>query len=189
VTKGAALSTRALLVTHLPTAATRRAAFPRDEPMQASAPLPVLVRPGARGLRGPELRCEQMSAALGLEAAADDALRDWDLGRWRGGTLETVQATDPDGVAEWLADPDATPHGGESLAALVRRAGQWLSGLAVSHTVGVTHPAFVRAAVVSALGVDAAAFWRLDVAPGTVTALSGRDGRWNVTRLGAALGG
>jgi hypothetical protein len=37
--------------------------------------------------------------------------------------------------------------------------------------------------------VDAAAFWRLDVAPGTVTALSGRDGRWNVTRLGAALGG
>lgn len=40
--------------------------------------------------------------------------------------------------------------------------------------------AVIRAAVVHGLRLPAEAFWRLDVAPLTLTELSGRSGRWNV---------
>ncbi|MFD5204753.1 histidine phosphatase family protein, partial [Streptomyces sp. NPDC058375] len=46
--------------------------------------------------------------------------------------------------------------------------------------LAVAETAVVRAAVVHALRLPSEAFWRLDVAPLTLTELSGRSGRWNV---------
>ena len=48
-------------------------------------------------------------------------LADWDLGRWAGRTLDDVAAGSPEAVTAWLTDPEVTPHGGESLSALVDR--------------------------------------------------------------------
>ena len=153
-------------------------------------------------------------AALGLAATVDAGLADWDLGEWRGRALEEVA-----GVAEWVADPDAAPHGEEvSLTALLARVGDWLDavdltaapdgrqararaglvggvggGDAVGHAVAVTHAAVVRAAVVVTLGAPAAGFWRIDVAPLTATVLRGGPGRWTIRRtalpLDASAGG
>jgi broad specificity phosphatase PhoE len=187
VSKGAAVPVRVLLVTHLLTSATRRGAFPGDEPVETSNVTAPALRDTATIVRGPESRCRQTCTALGWQAEVQDALREWDLGRWRGRTLDEVALDEQPAVAAWLADADAAPHGGESLAALLERIGSWLAGLRAGTTVAVSHPAVVRAAVVTALGVEAPAFWRLDLAPGTVTSLSGRDGRWNVSRLGEAL--
>ncbi|NEA51709.1 histidine phosphatase family protein, partial [Streptomyces sp. SID10815] len=111
-----------------------------------------------------------------------------DVGRWRGRTLDEVGAAEPEAVTRWLTDPDWAAHGGESVRGLCERIGRWLDGVreADGRTVAVVEPETVRAAVVHALGLPAAAFWRLDVAPLTATELSGRSGRWNV-RLGRPL--
>lgn len=169
------------------TPATRRAAFAADEGIEAGAGVRMRAAEHTRILRGPELRCAQTCERMGLEAEVDDGLRDWDLGSWRGSTLAEVAAGEPDGVEAWLADPASTPHGGEPLVALLARTAAWLDGLGDGPLVAVAHPALARAAVLHAVRADPAAFWRLDVAPGTVTSLSGRSQRWNVSRFGAPL--
>ncbi|MEU3772163.1 histidine phosphatase family protein [Streptomyces sp. NPDC032472] len=112
-----------------------------------------------------------------------EGLRGQDTGRWAGRPLDEVAAEDPDGVRRWLTDPAYAPPGGESLAALTARVGAELAGLAPGTHRAVVEQAVVRAAVVHALDLPAAAFWRLDVRPGHVTTLTGRAGRWNL-RLG-----
>ncbi|MET9605125.1 histidine phosphatase family protein [Streptomyces sp. NPDC006512] len=102
-------------------------------------------------------------------------------GAWAGRTLEEVAAEDPQAVRSWLTDPEyAPPGGGESVAALIARTGAHLAGLEPGRHHAVVAQAVVRAAVVAALELPAAAFWRLDVRPDTVTTLSGRAGRWNL---------
>ncbi|MFE2147292.1 histidine phosphatase family protein [Streptomyces sp. NPDC059456] len=86
----------------------------------------------------------------------------------------------------WLTDPDYAPPGGESVTALISRVGAVLAGLAAGTHRMVVDQAVVRAAVVHALELPAAAFWRLDVRPDTVTTLTGRLGRWNL-QLGRPL--
>ncbi|MEU7063940.1 histidine phosphatase family protein [Streptomyces sp. NPDC046161] len=110
-----------------------------------------------------------------------EGLRGPGMGEWAGRTLDEVAAEDPDAVRQWLTDPSyAPPGGGESVAALIARTGAHLAGLAPGTHHAVVEQAVVRAAVVFALDLPAAAFWRLDVRPGTVTALTGRSGRWNL---------
>ncbi|QES49256.1 alpha-ribazole phosphatase [Streptomyces venezuelae] len=104
-------------------------------------------------------------------------------GEWAGRTLDEVAAEDPEAVRRWLTDPSYAPPGGESVAALVARAGTWLDGLAPGTHRIEAGQAFVRAVVVHALALPAGTFWRLDAKPRTLTELSGRAGRWNL-RLG-----
>ncbi|RLU99247.1 histidine phosphatase family protein [Streptomyces griseocarneus] len=146
--------------------------------------------PGAdRYLCAPAARCRETADALGLEASPTAALAGLDVGQWTGRTLDDVAAAAPGGVAAWLSDPDAAPHGGESVAALVERIGGWLEGQAGGpggRVLAVVEPAVVRAAAVHALGLPTAVFWRLDVLPLSVTSFSGRSGRWNL-RVGRPL--
>ncbi|MFF1477723.1 histidine phosphatase family protein [Streptomyces sp. NPDC058301] len=141
----------------------------------AAAALPV----PARRLKPPSSLYE---LADGLPTCDEPALTDWDLGHWRGRRLDELSATDPTGVRAWLTDPAAAPHGGESLLALIARVGAWLDTLpaAGGRILAVASPAVVRAAVTHALTLPPASFWRLDVAPLTLTELSGRAGRWNL---------
>lgn len=180
---------RLLLIRHAPTAATRAAAFPRDEPLDeaalaaAAALAPALPR-SQLVLTGPALRCRQTAAAAGLDATAEGAIDGCDFGSWAGRTLGDIHAADPEAVAAWLGDPDASPHGGETLAGLSARVGRWLEGQAAGGgtTVAITHGEVVRAAVVHALGAPVEAFWRIDVAPLGITELHGHDGRWTLVR-------
>ncbi|NGN66601.1 histidine phosphatase family protein [Streptomyces sp. A7024] len=182
----------------------RAAAFGADGPLDEAGrrALAGVRAPAARrALTGPSPRCRETAAGLGLAAAADDRLADWDMGRWRGRTLDEVSAAEPEAVTAWLADPDAAPHGGESLHALLTRVGGWLdgadgrpdgtdgahgAGAEGGRTIAVAEVAVIRAALVHALQLPPEVFWRLDVPPLTATELSGRAGRWNL-RCGRPL--
>ncbi|MGX7829515.1 histidine phosphatase family protein [Actinokineospora sp. 24-640] len=166
------------MIAHQPTAATRLAAFPADEtidePFEARAP-----RVDA-ALRGPETRCADTAAWLGLDAERDQALRDLDAGSWRGQPLSRVQLADPEGLASWLGDPSAPAPGGESVADVVARVGAWLDTrpAAPRRVAAITHPAVLRASLVHVLRAPASAFWRIDVAPGARIVLRGGAERW-----------
>ncbi|MFB7918229.1 histidine phosphatase family protein [Streptomyces sp. NPDC056061] len=173
-------------------AALREARFDGDAPLDPAghrhARKAASAVPSAdRYVCGPSGRCTGTAEALGLRAVTEPVLRGWDMGRWAGRRLADVGADEPDAVSAWLADPSAAPHGGESLLAFCGRIGAWLESVPDPdggdrvRTVAVVEPAVVRASVVRALALPTAAFWRLDVAPLTLTGLSGRSGRWNLS--------
>ncbi|MER5281620.1 histidine phosphatase family protein [Streptomyces sp. NPDC002809] len=188
------MTVRVMLISPAMNAALREARFAGDASLddsglrQTRAAADTL--PAAdRALHGPSLRCTLTADALRIDSTAEHALRDWELGRWKGARLDQVSASEPDGVAAWLADPATSPHGGESLLELCARAGAWLDSLDDSgpgRVLVVVEPAVVRAAVVHALDLPPQAFWRIDVAPLMLTELSGRSGRWNL-RCGRPL--
>lgn len=188
------MSSRITLMSHSSTSATNAAAFAADEPLDdrgsrwAADARGLVTRP-TRVLTSPSVACRQTADALGLPTpGVDPGLADWDLGRWRGRTLDDVAAGEPEQVQAWLGDPEQAPHGGETLVALLGRVAAWLDAVPDDgHTVAVTHAAVVRAAVVAVLDAPAAAFWRIDVAPLTATRLSGRAGRRTLRSTAARL--
>ena len=125
---------------------------------------------------------------LGLDGTVDPPLRNWDLASWSGHILDDVVAQRPDDVAAWLTYPDAAPYGGEALTVLLARVQQWMAGLPPGHTLAVCAPAVVRAAVVTVLGAPAAAFWRIDLGPMTLTDIRGAGDRWTVRATTVPLG-
>jgi broad specificity phosphatase PhoE len=133
----------------------------------------------------PALRARQTAEALGLDAAVDPVLRDIDLGRWTGHGFDAVLADEPEAMAAWTSDPDAAPHGGESVTALVERVRPWLDALRHDdrRIVAVTHAAVIRAAVLLAIEAGPRSFWRLDVAPLSRVVLSGTPSRWTLRSL------
>jgi broad specificity phosphatase PhoE len=173
------------LICHGATAATRASAFPLDEPLedgaieQARAFSPALRR-WDRTVTSPALGARQTADALSLNANVAPELRDCDYGHWGGRRLADVQAAHPDGVATWLSDLGAAPHGGEPLLALMRRVSDWMADrlLDEGHTVAVTHAAVIRAAVIGALDAPPEAFWRIDVGPLSVVDLRSDKRRW-----------
>ncbi|WP_435616301.1 histidine phosphatase family protein [Streptomyces sp. Tue6028] len=140
-------------------------------------------------MRAPSVRGAQTAHAFGVVAAVEPALRDLDLGTWCGRTVDEVAAADPDGFSAWLSDPDAAPHGGESVRRLCRRTARWLNHGApeTGHVVAVAEAAVVRAALVHALALPARAFWHLAVPPLSPVSLTWRGGQWDV-RLGHVAG-
>jgi broad specificity phosphatase PhoE len=181
------MPTRLILVCHAATAATRAAAFPSDDALSAGAAeraaalAPRLGR-ADRAWTSPALCTRQTAAALGLAADPHPALRDCAYGRWSGRKLAEVMAEDPNGVAVWLADAAAAPHGGEPLAALFDRVAGWLSERVAEdgHTVAVTHAAVMRAAVLHVLDASVHAFWRIDIEPLSMIDLRSDGTRWTV---------
>ncbi|MFD7382671.1 histidine phosphatase family protein [Streptomyces anulatus] len=184
------MTVRVMLISPAMNAALREARFDGDAPLdrsgreRANAAADAVPTAGLT-LSGPSERCRETSEALGLAARTEPALAGWDLARWSGRRLDDVAAAEPARMSAWLGDPSAAPHGGESLRDLVGRIGGWLDSLGGPDTPGtavlaVAEAAVVRAAVVHGLRLPAEAFWRLDVAPLTLTGLSGRSGRWNV---------
>ena len=180
-------TTRLTLIRHAPSDATRRSAFPLDEPLderglaEARALAPRVGRADA-AWSGPALRARQTAEALGVRATVATGLDECDFGAWRGRTLAELDDEDPVAVAAWIEDPAAAPHGGESLLELLDRVGGWLEARAGDggRVVAVTHAGVIRAAVVCALDAPPLSFWRLDVAPLSRTVLHAHDGRWTV---------
>ncbi|MFI7082949.1 histidine phosphatase family protein [Streptomyces anulatus] len=184
------MTVRVMLISPAMNAALREARFDGDAPLdrsgreRARAAADAVPAAGLT-LSGPSERCRETSEVLALAARTEPALSGWDLARWSGRRLDDVAAAEPARISAWLGDPSAAPHGGESLRDLVGRIGGWLDSLGGPDAPGadflaVAEAAVIRAAVVHGLRLPAEAFWRLDVAPLTLTELSGRSGRWNV---------
>jgi broad specificity phosphatase PhoE len=179
---------RLVLVRHAPTASTRAAAFPQDEPLDEAGRAQAATLKGRLPGRGEQLssparRCRQTAEAAGLNPTIDPDLADCDFGEWAGRTLAEIHAEDPKVVEAWMGDPSAAPHGGESLEDFFARVGRWMERQASGDgwVCAVTHSGVARAAVAHAVEAPIGALWRIDIAPASVTELHAHDGRWTVT--------
>ncbi|MFE9673903.1 histidine phosphatase family protein [Streptomyces sp. NPDC006259] len=143
----------------------------------------------------PSQRCRRTAEALGWDAVVEPSLRDMDMGDWRGRTLDEVAAGDGggdgSGLAAWMTDPAAAPHGGESVADACGRVAAWLDGLPpdAGRILVVVDQAVARAAVLRALEAPLSSFWRVDVPPLSAVHLTGRNGRWNLRMAALAADG
>ncbi len=164
-------SSRLTLVCHARTRAQKLARLALDEPLEtdwlAKRPDVGAWYRNVRLLCGPELRTRQTAALFGDEAQVVQALADCDVGRWRGLSIDKLLKSEPEQLQAWLDDPDAAPHGGESVARLCRRVAGWLASLEgkPGHVLAVTHPFVIRAALVNVLHCPATAFNRIDIEP------------------------
>jgi broad specificity phosphatase PhoE len=177
------------LVRHGPTVATESAGFPADEALQSAgmaqaATLAAALPSGQRALCSPALRARQTAAAAGLSAETEPRLAECDFGTWAGRRLADVHAAEPVATSEWMTNPDARPHGGESLSAFSARVAAWLDEEAgrPESLIAVTHGGVIKASVIHALRAELSAFWRVEVAPLSITELCAHDERWSVVR-------
>jgi broad specificity phosphatase PhoE len=137
---------------------------------------------------GPERRVQQTAESLGLSATVATGLRDCDYGTWGGREIGEVQSGEPDKVLNWLTDAAAAPHGGESIREVVDRVGRWMQEqCGTGHVIAVTHPAIIRAAIVCALDAPLQAFWRIDIAPLSLTDLRFNGRLWTLRSSSCAL--
>ncbi|MFJ6409243.1 histidine phosphatase family protein [Streptomyces hydrogenans] len=145
---------------------------------------PALLPLGAADLRycSPTQRSRATGTALGYAPLAQPALRECDMGRWRGLTLAEVAALEPAAVDAWLADARSAPHGGEPLLGFISRIGGWLDTRPADDVsvVAVAEPSVVRAALVYALRAAPATYWSVDVRPLSTVTLIGRPGAWHL---------
>jgi broad specificity phosphatase PhoE len=173
------------------TTATRDAAFPRDESLEDRARATAAAIAGGfrrhdRAFAAPAPAARETAAALGLDASPEPALRDCDYGRWSGRRLAEIADQEPEGLAIWLADAEAAPHGGEALNEVRRRVADWLDGLLRldGHTIAVTHLAVIRAGLIHVLQAPPTTFWLIDLEPLSVIDLRSDSSRWRF-RAGA----
>lgn len=185
------MQSRLTFIANASTPATRAAAFPTDERIdefgkRGAATLAKRLRRSGVALTSPAVRAMETASTLGLDAAIDEDLRDLDLGRWAGRTLNAVAELEPEAFQSWLSDPAAIPHGGESVDELIARIKTWLNGalLRQEHIIAITHPAVMRAAVLAAINAGSASFWHIDIAPLSVVELSSNGRRWTLRSLG-----
>ncbi len=173
---------RLTLVSHAMTDAMAAGRFPADEPLSdvGRRQLDGLdLGAAATAYSGPEVRTRQTADVLSLAAQVDERLADLDCGRWRGLDLDDVP---PQELTCWLTEPDSCPHGGESIVELMARVRGWLADVSQTpgRTVAITHPAVIRAAILTALDAPPKSFWRIDVAPASATTLHYRGAAWTL---------
>jgi len=181
-----------LLISHAVTNAVRVASFPTDEPIQAVDFTEAItavenIGPIDKFWTGPERRTRETAANLHLPlpAVVEPILADCDYGKWKGRRFADIDAEEPDALANWVSDPDAAPHGGESLLDLFTRVIPWLDELvnAEGRFVAVSHPPVIRAAILHALGAPHRTFWRINVEPLCFADLRANNGQWTLRSL------
>jgi broad specificity phosphatase PhoE len=187
------------LVAHGHTAALRRARFGGpddglDEGGLRAALAQAHADPDRRGHLGeggacvssPAAAATQTADALGLLPSIEAALADCDYGDWAGRSFEEIAVEQPQALHTWMSAPESAPHGGESVAAVRERVGQWLDGQRGrgQRITAITHPLVIRVAVVHVLDLPLATYRQVDVEPLAIVRLTGRGARWQL-RLGA----
>jgi len=174
------------LLCHAATLAQREGRFPMadDSIIAGKGRSNRVVDQPARVLCARERRAQETAHLLGLRPTLEDTLRDCDFGAWKGKTLEEIRRSDPSGATLWLDDPQARPHGGESLAELLARVNRWLDEFAENgHVIAVTHAAVMRAATLHVLEAPFSAFWRLDIQPMSAIDLRSNGRFWTIRSL------
>lgn len=168
-------ATRLTLIAHAATRAQKQARFGLDEPVEMDWQAAALsgatrFKRAPQVVCGPELRTRQTAALFSAHPRVENALRDCGFGEWQGLGIDEVE---PLALQAWITDSRVAPPGGESVAQLCERVGQWLRSLeqVPGHVVAVTHPFVIRAALLQALQCPAALFNRIDVEPLSSTEL------------------
>ena len=146
---------------------------------QAAAAAAALAERGAIDLvlTSPLLRARQTAEAVvhrtGAPLAVDDDLAETDFGSWETLTFAEVMARWPAELADWMADADAAPPGGESFAAVAKRVDAALDRLLNTHrgqtVVVVSHVTPIKTVVCRALLAPSAALFRLHLDVASLT--------------------
>lgn len=122
--------------------------------------------------------------ALGARAAmleTDAGLAEIAHGEWEGRLAAEIEASDPERLRAWRAEPETVRMpGGESLAEVMERAWPALvracAGLGAGDTLLlVSHDAVNRLLLARVLGLPLARLWRFRQAPATLNLLEGED--------------
>ncbi|KNH10304.1 Phosphoglycerate mutase family [Candidatus Burkholderia brachyanthoides] len=160
-----------ILLTHAATRAMKTARFPTGDERKAWRPLKdctyLLWRVSCVGQsrkgRARDREAVDERSAYEVDAVFDDL----DYGRWRGLSIRDISANEPEGIAAWLADPHACPHGGESIAMLSARVEQALERLKRdgANRVVVTHAIVVKAAVALITARPFDSVFKMDIVP------------------------
>ncbi len=192
-----------LFIRHVTTRRMREACFPGDDEADTSslarAAIQAQVQAETRARVARELGIEaeapermvwvssttvsmQTALALGLEPDVARELDEVYMGRWRGLPYAQVAQAEPEALAAWRTDPDATPHGGESVSAMMARVAAWMDAKRdVPDVVAVCDVGAIRAALAHALGVGMLITARIDIAPLSDTKITPTaDGGWRV---------
>lgn len=184
------MAVRLAVVAHGPTERTRDAVFgDRSDLVSADHGTADRVRRVRHAVAGTEPACAQTARSWEVPAEVVGGLSGPQFGSWQGRTLNDVADHDVAGLQAWSADPDAAPHGGESLSDLIKRVGDvcdataWPDGGSVAFVT----PLVARAVAVHALGGPAELIFRLDVAPGGQLLISRSGPSWRLQSLVQAL--
>ncbi|EPL05880.1 histidine phosphatase family protein [Pseudomonas sp. CF150] len=168
-------ATRLTLICHAITPLQKQGRFSDDESVTmdwqgAALSLAGRYKQQARLVCGPEARTCQSAGLFGDNAQVDPALRDLDVGAWKG---QRIGQLDSATLNTWATDSASAVHGGESVGQLCIRVGQWLNSLEThpGHVIAVTHPFVIRAAMLSVMQLPSAMFYRIDVEPLSATEL------------------
>jgi len=172
------------------TPSIRSASFPSNDQLDAQGRKAAGAFAGAlpafdKTWSSPDVSALQTAEILGFHPETNPMLRDCNFGRWAAHSLANVQTMEPDALAAWVRDPAAAPHGGESFVDVINRVQAWMGGLLLTSgsVLAITHPAVIRAAIVSALGAGPHALRHIDIAPLSRVKLSSDGRRWTLSAL------
>ena len=162
-------ATRLTLICHAITPLQKQGRFSDDESVTmdwqgAALSLAGRYKQQARLVCGPEVRARQTAGLFGNNAQVEPALRDLDVGIWKG---QAIGQLDSETLNTWATDSTSAAHGGESVGQLCMRVGQWLKSLETQpgHVIAVTHPFVIRAAMLYVMQLPVLMFYRIDVEP------------------------
>lgn len=185
------MAPRITLICHATSRDLRAATFGGDDSLDAPGLAAATRLAGSLGRvdrcwTSPARRACETAAALGLEAAPEQQLRDCDYGRWTGLRFQQLLLREPLKLVSWIRNPADAPHGGESIPQVIERVGAWLREIKhlPGHTVAVTHASVIRAAIVHVLQTQVPSFWRVDVLPLSQTDLRTNGRRWVLRSIG-----
>lgn len=161
---------------------------------QAEAAGEELVRRGGADVIvcSPLRRTRQTAAILAERLGLDepivvDGLAEADFGAWDSLTFAEVKAQWPEELAAWLASVEVAPPGGESFAAVRRRAdaarAELVDRFPERRVLAVSHVTPIKALVQLVLDAPAASAYRFELAPCSLTTLA-----WWADGIGTVFG-
>lgn len=179
------MHTRLTWICYGPTSANRQGRFPSNEQLEQSAIDDTLSLAGELQhadsvASSPALAALQTADILGLVTAADPRLADVDYGRWKGRSLADIQSKEPQALIQWMSDPQAAPHGGESLAGLQARIENWMAEQQTcdGHLIAIANAAAIRAAILHVMKAPPTSFWLADIEPLALLRMTYDGRRW-----------
>ena len=118
---------------------------------------------------------QAVSAVCGVETVTDPLLRELSFGIFEGLTYNEVQDQYPTELADWQADFEKAPMGGEKLSTLSKRVEMSLNRIrgeyAGKQVLVVSHGGVIREILRQSLGLPAAGHWYFSIAAASITKL------------------
>ncbi len=108
---------------------------------------------------------QEVATVIGAPVVTDDGFRETDFGAWEGLTFAEVREQWPDEMADWMADPQVAPPGGESFTDVSARVTEALHRVLAERegqrVLIVSHVTPIKTLVAAALLAPPSALYRM----------------------------